>query len=241
MNRMMIYFRIAVMTAMTINVKGWYVTCIILIGLSFSVSSQNNDFGTWWGVEVRKKLPHDLRISLEAEARLNENSNRLKNIYIEPSLQYKPLSWLKLSTLYRFDNRYQTKGNYFTQRHRIAFNIGFEYPIKRFEFEYRNRTQLEWENIYSAKKSYPKLENRNMIAIGYKWPNLPLRTTIDTECWIPIEVGAWLSRIRASATQEVSLGKMHKIQARFIFQSQLFRSEPLREYIFSLKYVLTIN
>lgn len=230
----------AMIMTMKINMSIGLTLCLILFVQSFG-SSQTNDFGTWWGVEVRKKLPHNIRIAMESEVRLKENSNQLKNIYITPSIQWEPWGWMKIGLQYRFDNRYNPKGDYFIQQHRLAFDIGFEYPIKRFEITYRNRTQFQWADFYSDKKTYPEMANRNQIGISYKWPNLPLRTIAEAECWIPLERNAWLSRVRTAATQEYSINKMHKLQACFIFQSQLFRSSPLREYILSLKYVLTFN
>ena len=90
------------MTGMMIK-KSFILILFIFQGLAFAQSI--NDFGTWWGAEIRKTFLRDFRVSVAAEVRLNENSSLVKNFYISPAFRYQPLKWLYVGTSYRFDNR----------------------------------------------------------------------------------------------------------------------------------------
>lgn len=196
-----------------------------------------NDFGTWWGIEIKKKVHKDIKISLRAEARINENSTSLKNFYIQPSIKYQPLTWLSISFQYRYDNRYERNQDYFNFRHRLAFDLEFEHKIKRFEFGYRNRTQMFWQDEFDQDIFYPVMANRNQIHATYKWPNLPFKTSVSSEIWIPLELNANLSRFRLTIEQEYILHTKHHFQLRFLFQSNLEPSiDGLNEYILSTRY-----
>lgn len=201
--------------------------------------AQEDDFGTWWGVEVRKKLPKNFRVSLQVESRLNQNSRFLKDIYIEPGVQYKPLKWLSLGLQYRFDNRYQRQEDYFLQRHRVSIDLEFSREIRRFEISFRNRVQMSWDNYYSASITYPIAYNRCQLGGAFKWPQLPLRTLLSGELWIPLEAGGVPDRFRLVAAQEVTIREAHRLQLRFLFQTDLNDHTPLRQYILSTRYVYT--
>jgi len=196
-----------------------------------------NDFGTWWGAQVRKTFLKDFRVSVAAEVRLNENSSFVKNFYVSPAFRYQPLKWLYIGTSYRFDNRYEAVDRYFNQRHRIAFDLGFMYDVKRFELEYRTRFQMHWENYFSSKTDYPVMYSRNRLAITYKWPQLPLNTSLSGELWLPIETNTELNRFRIILAQEYRLKKIHRFQLRFIFQTDLNTPTPVRDYILSVRYI----
>jgi|GEM_PF-5893174 len=213
---------------------------VLFLLLILPASAQVNDFGTWWGVEIRKKFRNGIRLSLELETRLNQNSAYLRNVYVEPGITYKPLKWLRLGLQYRFDNRYQREDSYFLQRHRISFDLQFEYTLKRFEFEYRNRTQMHWENYFDDDISYPEMSNRNLLGINYKWPQLPFRTLLNGELWIPLERDAWVDRFRLTVAQEVTFKTIHRIQLRFLFQTELNESDPTREFILSTRYAIML-
>jgi len=219
-------------------IKKWII--ILLLASPVLLNAQvTNDFGTWWGVEVRKKFLNDFRASLRAEYRFNENSAFTKNFYIAPSIKYQPLKWLYLNLGYRFDNRYEKEERYFNFRHRISLDLGFTYEIKRIELEYRTRFQMHWEDDYNNNTNYPVMFSRNKIGVGFKWPQLPLKTSIGGELWLPIETNTDLSRFRFTASQEYKLNKKHAFQLRFIFQTELNENNILREFILSTRYIFS--
>lgn len=219
-------------------IKRWGLILFLLFPL-YSNAQVTNDFGTWWGAEVRKKFLNDFRASLLAEYRLNENSSFTRNFYIAPAIRYQPLKWLYLNLGYRFDNRYEREERYFNFRHRINFDLGFIYEIKRFELEYRTRLQMHWEDYYTSNTSYPVMFNRNRIGVSYKWPQLPFSTSVNGELWLPLEANTDVSRFRLIAAQEYKLNKKHTFQLRFIFQTDLNNTEIVREYILSTRYIFT--
>jgi hypothetical protein len=216
--------------------------CGLILSLLFQATLNAqviDDFGTWWGAEVRKTFARDFRASLQAEYRLNENSSSTKNFYIAPAIRYAPLKWLYLNAGYRFDNRFQKEDRYFNQRHRFNFDIGFTYELKRFDLEYRTRFQLQWENYFSSKIEYPIMFSRNLIGVTFKWPQLPLSTSASGELWLPIESNTELSKFRFILAQEYKVTKQHRIQLRFVFQTDLNSTEIWRDYILSTRYIFS--
>lgn len=197
-----------------------------------------NDFGTWWGIEIKKKVHRDIKIAVCTEARLRENSSELKNFYIEPSVKYSPLNWLEIGFQYRFDNRYQREGSYFNFRHRLGLDIEFICKKKRIELGYRNRTQLYWEDEFDSDITYPIMANRNQINASYKWPNLPFKTKLNAEIWIPLELNAEINRFRVTVDQAYTLKTKHHFHLRFIYQTNLDPTiDGLHEFILSTRYV----
>ncbi len=223
---------------MATMIKKWTSICLFL--LSANIYSQAiDDFGTWWGIEVRKTFLTDFRASFAFETRLNQNSSNVKNVFINPALRYAPLKWLYVGTGYRFDNRYQQADRYFTQRHRVNLDLGFVYEIKRFEFEYRNRFQLQWEDYYSNKVEYPLMFSRHQLAASFKWPQLPFTSSVSGELWLPVIQNTELSKFRFILCQEYRLQKLHRFQLRFVFQTDLSTPEPIRDYIISTRYIFS--
>lgn len=221
---------------MATMIKKWSAICLFL--LSANIYGQAiDDFGTWWGVEIRKTFLEDFRVSMRAEARLNENSGNLKNIYINPAFRYTPLKWLSVGVGYRFDNRYLQADRYFDQRHRINIDLGFTYEVKKFEFEYRTRFQMQWENYFSSKIEYPIMFSRNRIGGTYNWKQLPFSTSVSGEIWLPIVTDTELSKFRLVVAQEYKYKKKHRFQLRFIFQTDLGTGSPWRDYIISTRYI----
>jgi hypothetical protein len=222
---------------MTVTMIKKIVIGFILLFQGVAFSQAIDDFGTWWGVEVRKTFLNDFRASVQAEIRLNENSQYTKNFFIAPSLRYAPLKWLYIAANYRFDNRYDAFERYFTQRHRIALDLGFTWEIKRFELEYRNRYQMHWENYFTSTTNYPVMFSRNQLGLSYKWPQLPFTTSMSGELWLPVVTNTELSKFRLVVCQEYKLKKKHRFQLRFVYQTDLNQSDPLREYILSTRYI----
>jgi hypothetical protein len=227
---------------MMIKNKSALFTILFSVLFSFQSAAQSYDFGTWWGFEIRKKLPKNFSASFESEIRLNENSLFVRNIFIEPSVSYEVLKWLSLVVQYRFDNRYQREDDYFLQRHRISFDINISYPIKRFTLDYRNRTQIEWENYFAPDIHYPSVDNRNMIGATFKWPNLPFRTYAQNEIWIPLTSDEFnISRYRLTIGQEWAYQKIHRFQIRYLMQLPPNDASPNIEQIISVRYILALK
>lgn len=217
-------------------IKKWITICLLFISANIYCQTIN-DFGTWWGIEIRKTFLNDFRASLQFETRLNENSGNLKNIYFNPALRYSPLKWLYIGMSYRFDNRYQQAERYFNQRHRINLDVGFTFELKRFSFEYRTRFQMHWENYYSSTIEYPIMYSRHKVEINYKWPQLPFSSSLSGELWLPMQINTELSKFRLTVAQEYKLNKHHRFQLRFVFQTDLNTGSPWRDHIISTRYI----
>jgi len=205
----------------------------------FLYSQAIDDFGTWWGVEIKKTFLKDFKAGLRAEVRLNQNSGNLKNFYLSPSFSYTPRKWLTLGVGYRFDDRYQQAERYFTQRHRVNIDVEFLYNIKRWDFEYRTRFQMHWEDYFDNDIEYPIMYNRNRLGVAFKWPQLPFKTSVSGELWLPLVSNAELSSFRLLIGQEYRLKEKHIFQLRFIFQTDLSTPEPVRNYIISSRYIFS--
>lgn len=208
--------------------------------LCSSLTAQIDDFGTWWGIDVRKSFAKDFRVGVETEIRLNENSMSVRNFYVEPYFRYAPLNWLSFTFQYRLDSRYRRQDDYFYFRQRPTLDIGFEYKLKRFTFGYRNRTQLQWADFFDQDIFYPEVYNRNQISIEYKLPNLPFYISTAGELWIPLQLNSNIDNFRSTSTFSYKINNHHRIDVRFIYQTELNTNNPTRDYILSTKYILSL-
>ncbi len=156
------------------------ILAVFFLGTTVSFA-QVNDYGTWMGVEVRKKFAKKFTVSLGSELRLRENGSQVKNIFFQPGITYEPWSWLEFGVSYRFDNRYRNEGNYFDQNHRINAEVKLTYAVKRFSFSYRNRFQSTWKGEGGPNSYSPVIYIRHKGSIEYKIPQVPLFASLAAE------------------------------------------------------------
>lgn len=144
--------------------------------LPLCVWAGDNDFGLWGEMSVTKRLPYNLSVGLEAEARGKDNLQNFDRWNVGVNLGYKPLKWLRLSVGYTFLQSYKAESikdkykgedshperigdpaywkgynlteSYSTPKHRIVAMATFTSPKlwKCIRVSLRERYQFTWRN-----------------------------------------------------------------------------------------------
>ena len=96
---------------------------------------------------------------------------------------------------------------------------------------------MHWEDYFDNDIEYPIMFNRNQVEVAFKWPQLPLKTSLSGELWLPLVPNTELSKFRLLVGQEYRFKLRHIFQLRFIFQTDLSTPDPLMGYILSARYI----
>lgn len=119
-------------------------TLIILVFLSSTSYSQNNDYMMWLRAGAEGKIIKKLSWSGELNGRIG--SYGLETFFPQAGLEYKVTKWFRPSVEYRFlidKNKY---GNYKASS-RLNFNANFKKSLNDFDFGLRLRYQYAFNSL----------------------------------------------------------------------------------------------
>lgn len=146
---------------------------LILVSLlpAFYALAQGSDAGMWNTFTLEKDLTKKISVFGETELRLHENWSRLDLLYFEAGGNYKIARGLKVGLGYRMTAKQDEEKYYwmgFRFRHRLMFNLHYNFKWRQFIFAYRFRLQTEMKYIYSSDKGpVPDWEMRNRLEVRY--------------------------------------------------------------------------
>jgi len=140
----------------------------LLIGISEARSGTNEGLGLWTSVNLEKGINEQWTVFLGGELRLKENLERVDLFYLNTGLEYKAFKNLKTSLSYGFIEKLNDKG-FFSFRHRVVWDVILKKELRRFNFSYRQRFQMQFKNVYSSELGYfPELISRNRFQMKYE-------------------------------------------------------------------------
>lgn len=219
----------------TINI--YLVIFIIFISKINSLQAQENDFGSWTGIKLSKKLTSNLTASFEEEIRFKENLSQLDNFYSEAGVAYKINNALKISTDYRF-NQKQRSDHSLSKRHRINLALAFEQKIKAIELNYRIKGQSEISDYYSSENG-KLIENtlRHKFSLNYDF-NKRMSPTVATELFYPINVVSKnvCKKVRFIAGVKYEINKVNQIEINYLLDRERFTNNSRSDYVLQLGY-----
>ncbi len=131
-------------------------------------SVTNSGWGLRKAVSVEKGINERLAIFLGEELRLKQNFEKVDLFYINAGIEYKAFKSLKTSLSYGFIEKINDKG-FFSFRHRVVWDVTLKREVRRFNFSYRQRFQMQLKNVYSSELGYfPIWTSRNRFQVKYE-------------------------------------------------------------------------
>lgn len=120
------------------------VACLMMNNLAFAQDGEYievRDLETWTSAKLKFKADKKWTLGLEAQMRLDKNSQELKSTFSELTTQYKFNKNFRLIGGLRYTNKNDNQGNVQGFDHYIRYNADaiFKHDIKRFDFQYRLR------------------------------------------------------------------------------------------------------
>lgn len=169
-----------------------------------------NSFMLWTETGVGGEITKKLDWSLEINMRYGDRG--LNTFFPQPSIEYKPLKWIKISSEYRYILDQQKNGN-FDPRHRLNFNATAKKNVSRYQLSCRLRYQIGFRSLASHEynSDFDKAI-RLKPQFSYDIDNFFLSPEISTELFYnpsygPLSPG--LSKIRYAFGFEFELNKPH--------------------------------
>lgn len=214
-----------------------HITVLLFLTIIFSKSfSQNQDFETWTGITIKKRISSKTELKLREEIRLSENSLQINNVFTDFGVLYKISESFNAGIYYR----YIRKSNYpnFINQHKIYGDIEYNKPINNFILKYRLRFQTKYSEIYSCDYGLiPANTLRNKISISYKIKDKPIVPKVSADAFLPVNyINYAFYKIRTSIGFKYKINKYNSVNLSFIIDKELNTTNPLTSNILALNY-----
>lgn len=206
--------------------------------------SQNaKDFGVWTKAAIEYKLNNKFNLSLSEGLRMRENSTRLNSLYTELGLEYKILKGLKTSFSYRTLQRLE-KENYFSYRHRFAWDLNYKYTNGRFIIAYRQRLQSGLKKYYSSRLGkIPAWNYRHRLQLKYEY-NKRIEPFASAEINVQLYDARQMmfnktaNRMRYQLGTDINLNAKSCISIYYMIQDEFNTEKETDQYLIGLEYSL---
>ena len=204
--------------------------------------SQEQDFGAWYGINLKYKITSRLNFNSNSSLRTLNNASDIDIWYLEAGISYKLIKYVSVDGYYRWIFTNEFDNNFFA-RHRWYTDVKGGYEINRIEIIARLRYQLQYKTyINEENDKIPDQYFRFKAQIKYNWPKFPVDPFISFEMYYPLNYNSvnFIDKKRFSVGMEYKIKKKHSIEAEYIFQRDYL---PLLSdmNIISVAYNLSLN
>ena len=215
-------------------------TSLLLITSHFTyLKAQNQDFGSWTGIEINKKLSQRLSVSFTEELRLKENITQLNSFFSEAGVGYKFSQYLKVAANYRFNQKQRIDQSLGT-RHRFNVDFAFQNKINAFVVSYRMRVQSQLNDYYSSETGkVPNYNLRHKFSLEWDLDNR-ISPLAAAELFYPInQMDNKLQQVRLNAGIKYDINNDNRIIINYLVQKETYVNNPLTEHVIGLTYQLS--
>lgn len=191
----------------------------------------NNDFETWFSVQVEKKMSKKLNVALSYAHRFDQNTSFQKSAFLEPELAYSFSKEIKSSLAYRYivdplDN---------STEQRLISRSAYTYRLKPFKISYRLRLDHE----LGSNKIFDTFRNR--LSFGYSRKKHKLSPKVSYEAIAANKNKGWLfNRWRLRFSTGYKISKRGKISLFYMVQRQINEAAPQQDFVLGLNFGYTL-
>ena len=227
----------------------FYLLCIfisphVLFAQDKLTTTNNQSFESWNALQIQYALTEKLSLDLETQLRLKSLGDTYNMSFFEVQVQYELKPFLELGAGYRNSDRLDDVGK--IQGHE-KYNRFFGFAnvkttFNRFDFRFRIQHQVKTQrNVSIDPKDNSRWRYR--LASKYNIPNWSLDPRFSVEFFIK---NAFLTneaydKVRFSIGSKWDISKQRSLAFRYLLQSEVNTSNPMRYHILSLKYVFEIS
>lgn len=206
---------------------------LLLMLVAPKVEGQEQDFRSWWEVDVSKDLTKDLQASLEFSQRFRANSLRYDRSLLTAGLEYELFKNFEIEAGYRFyvlqDNLMQL-----TTKYRVNGDVSYSVDIESFEIQFRERVQYGFEDFSTIEVfADNKLTNRNKLTLEYDLFASPLTFFGSYELFT--DIGNFsaieISDHRLELGVDYTLTHKSQLSVSYMFDKEVNTSNPLTAHV----------
>jgi len=220
------------------NLKKGYLFLLVML---FPVlgKAQESDFQIWGDVKAKYEFNKKWKIDGEIGLRTRENSQLLKQYYLELGGSYKINKRFDLSTKYRFTNYFELGK---TSIHRWSMDLSYDNKWNRYSWELRGRYQQEWF-VSNYSNEFEEQSWRTKFELSYDIRKNKLEPYFSFEHFMGLNgENAWLTTdLRWTLGAEFPINKWSDLDLSYKIETELNEANPLTGYILSVTYKIDLN
>lgn len=210
-----------------------------LIFLSLSVKAQENDFQVWGDIAARYKVNKKWRLDGEIGLRTRENSQLLKQYYLEFGGRYKINKRFDVASKYRYTNYYRLGK---TSIHRLALDLSYDNKWKRFRWQLRGRYQHEWfASNYSQEFDEQVWRTRFEVSYDIRKNKLEPYTKFEHFMGLNGKYRFLTTDVRWTIGAAYPVNKWSDLDISYKIETEFNTKNPLTAYILSITYKVDLN
>ena len=230
------------------NIKNIKVTLLTLFLCAVGTSTQAQsgttyevrDFETWSSVGLNYKVNKKLKLSLNEQLRLKDNSSTIDEYFTQVSAKYQLVKGLSFGLGLRFIKENDDQGKIQGYENHFRWNTDLEYKheIKRFEMKYRvryqNKKERDTEDLSSS-------NFRIKAGTKYNIKDWKLDPTFSVELFNGISSEEGFNKIRLTLGTKYETKKIGDFGVFFRMQKDLIGTYPKTTNIAGFKYDYTFK
>jgi len=227
------------MEEMTIKLEK-YILIFCFMGLlsTDDLVGQQQDFQSWWELNLDKGLSNGVDLSGEVEQRFRNNSLQYDRTMVTVAGDYDIKDYLNLAAgaraLLSSDRELVLN-----TRYRLHMDVTGRYPLSRFDLSLRIRLQYGFNDLFLQESSASNnLINRYRVKASYKIFGTKLGWFASIEGWHPYTdlPNRLFNNIRYSAGAAYALNFRSELGIRYILEDEFNVENPLQSHILVFSY-----
>lgn len=193
---------------------------------------QEQDFRSWWSVDLTKDLTKNLQADLELGQRFQDNSLGYDRSLVTAGLEYELFNNFEIGGGYRYIV-YKDKG-LFDSKYRIHGDVSYEVSVSSFSFQLRDRIQYGFQD-FSAIENYGNnnLTNRSRLSAEYDIFASPIALFASYELFLGLNAssGVQIRDHRYKVGAEYKLSMRSDLELGYMLNAEANRSSPLNAHV----------
>jgi hypothetical protein len=202
------------------------------------------DFETWNSITLNYKVSKKVKLGLEQQIRLNDNSSIWNQNFTELSGRLKLNKSFDMGLEYRYLKRNDKEGNVqgIKKYNRFAFYTKFNKELKRFKLstrlQYQTRSQF---GDLAPINTNPVQKLRWKIGADYNIRKWKLDPSFSAEIFQPLFTESDLEKYRLTLATKYDLKKWGSLKAFYRFEKEMNILYPLSSHIIGFNYTYTLK
>jgi hypothetical protein len=220
-----------------------YYFLILLAIMPVQARAQQNDFQLWPSAQLNLEVINNLKIHIEEEIRLRENSSLLSRQINDIGMSYRLNKFLKAGVFYRLEADWKNADEY-VWRNGVYGEIALRYRINRLTLGYRLRVQSSKVEMNSREEAlFDGFRHRHKLSAEYDIKGIPLVPFLESELFVNYSSNdpSEIKGLRTWIGLDYTIMKIHTLSVKYGIDCELNTKDPLRAYIIALGYALDLS
>jgi len=220
----------------------FYLLVLLSLILHSPSRAQQNDFQCWPSVQVNLEVLKRLKVQIEEEARVYENSSQIGRQINDIGLSYRINKFVKTSVFYRQEANWNNPDSY-SWRRGIYTDLSLNFETGRFAFVYRTRASSAKVEMNEKHPLWTGFINRHKLTAEYDIKNSHFAPFMEGEIFLNLgdHERNDLTAYRAWIGCNYTFSKKHEVAVKYGIDQEVNTKNPLTSYIVALQYAVNLK